>query len=185
MCIRDRFMRDTETERGRDIGRGRSRLHAGSLMQDLIPRFGDHALSWRQMLNCSATQAPLTEIFNMKIVVDISQFVCIWGLDYVGLCCHLIVSCDMPRWSSILRMVQHTLVKGKVFGPRTLDSNVQEALGFKNKSKSSAAQLLVAARIISTLFLFSPQMRTLPKREGYSSSIYVLYTHTYTLYTCI
>ena len=31
-------MRDTE--RGRDIGRGRSRLPAGGLMQDLIPQIG-------------------------------------------------------------------------------------------------------------------------------------------------
>ena len=29
-------MRDTERERGRDIGRGRSRFHAGSSMWDLI-----------------------------------------------------------------------------------------------------------------------------------------------------
>ena len=29
-------MRDTERERGRDIGRGRSRLHAGSLTWDSI-----------------------------------------------------------------------------------------------------------------------------------------------------
>ena len=29
-------MRDRERERGRDIGKGRSRLHAGSLMWDLI-----------------------------------------------------------------------------------------------------------------------------------------------------
>ena len=29
-------MRDTQRERGRDIGRGRSRLHAGSLTWDLI-----------------------------------------------------------------------------------------------------------------------------------------------------
>ena len=29
-------MRDTKGKRGRDIGRGRSRLHAGSLMQDSI-----------------------------------------------------------------------------------------------------------------------------------------------------
>ena len=35
-------MRDTE--RVRDIGRGRSRLHAGSLMWDLIPGLQDHAL---------------------------------------------------------------------------------------------------------------------------------------------
>ena len=30
-------MRVTESERGRDIGRGRSRFHAGSLMGDSIP----------------------------------------------------------------------------------------------------------------------------------------------------
>ena len=33
-------MRDTE--RGRDIGGGRSRLLAGSLLQDSIPRLGSH-----------------------------------------------------------------------------------------------------------------------------------------------
>ena len=36
------FMR--ERERGRDTGRGRSRLHAGSLMWDLILGIQDHAL---------------------------------------------------------------------------------------------------------------------------------------------
>ena len=49
-------MRDTE--RGRDIGRGRSRLPAGSMMQDLTPRLRDHDLSQRQMLNHWATQVP-------------------------------------------------------------------------------------------------------------------------------
>ena len=44
-------MRDTQRERGRDTGRGRSRLHAGSLMWDLIPALWDHALSQRQMLS--------------------------------------------------------------------------------------------------------------------------------------
>ena len=37
-------MRDTERERGRDTGRGRSRLHAGSPMWDSIPGFQDHPL---------------------------------------------------------------------------------------------------------------------------------------------
>ena len=46
------FTRGTEKERGRDIGSGRSRLHAGSLMWDLIPELWNHALSQRQMLNC-------------------------------------------------------------------------------------------------------------------------------------
>ena len=49
-------MRDTE--RGRDVGREKSRLPVGSLMQDLIPGSQDHALSWRQTLNHWATQAP-------------------------------------------------------------------------------------------------------------------------------
>ena len=42
------FMRDRE--RGRDTGRGRSRLSAGTLMWDLIPGLWDHDLSQRQML---------------------------------------------------------------------------------------------------------------------------------------
>ena len=39
------------TERGRDIGRGRSRLLKGSPMWDLIPGPRDQALSLRQILN--------------------------------------------------------------------------------------------------------------------------------------
>ena len=43
------FMRDME--RGRDIGRGRSRLLAGILMWDLIPGLQDHSLGQRQAPN--------------------------------------------------------------------------------------------------------------------------------------
>ena len=43
------FMRDIE--RGRDIGRGRSRLPAGNLMWNLIPGPQDHNLNQKQMLN--------------------------------------------------------------------------------------------------------------------------------------
>ena len=43
------FMGDTE--RGRDISRGRSRLPAGSLMQDSLPGPQDHDLSLTHMLN--------------------------------------------------------------------------------------------------------------------------------------
>ena len=39
------FMRDTQREASRDIGRWRSRLHAGSPMWDTIPGPWDHALS--------------------------------------------------------------------------------------------------------------------------------------------
>ena len=40
------------TEAGRDTGRGRrSRLHAGSPMQDSVPGVQDHTLGQRQALN--------------------------------------------------------------------------------------------------------------------------------------
>ena len=45
------FMRDTERERSRDTGRGRSRLHVGSPMWDSIPGPQDHTLGLREMLN--------------------------------------------------------------------------------------------------------------------------------------
>ena len=44
-------MRDTHRERGRDTGRGRNRLHTGSLMWDSIPGLQDHDLGQRQTLN--------------------------------------------------------------------------------------------------------------------------------------
>ena len=52
-------MRDTHRERGRDTGRGRSRLHAGSPMWDSIPGLQDRALGQRQAPNCCATQGSL------------------------------------------------------------------------------------------------------------------------------
>ena len=45
------FMRNRE--RGRDIGRRRSRIPVGSPMWDSIPRPQDHDLSQRQTLNLS------------------------------------------------------------------------------------------------------------------------------------
>ena len=51
------YSRETQRERGRDPGRGRSRIHAGSPMWDLIPGLQDNALSQRQMFNCWDTQA--------------------------------------------------------------------------------------------------------------------------------
>ena len=36
-CIKILFIHERRSERGRDIGRGRSRLPMGSLMRDLIP----------------------------------------------------------------------------------------------------------------------------------------------------
>ena len=46
----------TERERGRDTGRGRSRLHAGSPTWDSIPGLQDRALGQRQAPNHCATQ---------------------------------------------------------------------------------------------------------------------------------
>ena len=42
---------EAERERGRDTGRGRSRLHVGSPTRDSIPGLQDHALDQRQVLN--------------------------------------------------------------------------------------------------------------------------------------
>ena len=54
------FMKEREREGGRDTGRGRSRLHAGSLMWDSIPGLQDYALGQRQALNHWATQVSLS-----------------------------------------------------------------------------------------------------------------------------
>ena len=42
---------ERERERGIDTGRGRSRIHAGSLMQDSIPGLQDRTQGQRQALN--------------------------------------------------------------------------------------------------------------------------------------
>ena len=61
---------ETHRERGRDTGRGRSRLHAGILMWDLIPGLQDHALGQRQVLNCWATQGfPLMAILKPLLLI--------------------------------------------------------------------------------------------------------------------
>ena len=52
------LIHERHTERGRDVGRGRRRLPARSLMQDLIPGPQNHDLSQRQMLNHWATLVP-------------------------------------------------------------------------------------------------------------------------------
>ena len=59
-------MRDTERDRDRDIGRGRSRLFARSPMQDLIPGTWDHNLGQRETYSNCATQASqLVAICNL------------------------------------------------------------------------------------------------------------------------
>ena len=62
-----------DTERGRDTGRGRSRLHAGSLMQDSISEPRDHALSQRQMPNHWATQASHGNSYSLNFTLVTSS----------------------------------------------------------------------------------------------------------------
>ena len=55
-------------ERGRDLGRGRSRLPEGNLMWNSIPELQDHDLSQRQTFKHQATQASFKiEAFNTTI----------------------------------------------------------------------------------------------------------------------
>ena len=42
------FMKDTHREKGTETGRGRNRIHAGSLTWDLIPGLQDHTLGCRK-----------------------------------------------------------------------------------------------------------------------------------------
>ena len=78
-------MRDTESGAGRDTGRGRSRLHAGSLMWDSIPGLQDHVLSWRQALNHWATQGfpPKRTLFEEIVLLCDSA----WGLGRQASAC--------------------------------------------------------------------------------------------------
>ena len=62
------FMRHTHTQRGRDIGRGRNRLHAGSLAQDSIPSLQDHP-GPKAALNSWAAWAALLLAFIKSFLV--------------------------------------------------------------------------------------------------------------------
>ena len=63
------FIYSWETQRGRYIGRGRSRLSMRSLMRDSIPGPRDHHLSQRQTLNHWATKASLYLLIIEKILI--------------------------------------------------------------------------------------------------------------------
>ena len=64
------FMRDIQRERGRDTGRGRSRLHAGSPTWDLILGLQDRTLGQRQAPNCCATQgSPIVLIYYLTTAI--------------------------------------------------------------------------------------------------------------------
>ena len=74
-------MRDTE--RGRDVGRGRSRLPAGSLMWDSIPGPWDYAQSQRQMLNHRATWASRVFWFSFLFFLLIRWYLPIKNIAHV------------------------------------------------------------------------------------------------------
>ena len=62
-------------ERGRDTGRGRSRLPTGSPTWDSIPGPQGHALNWRQALNSWAPQATIRLIFKREAHIALSDYV--------------------------------------------------------------------------------------------------------------
>ena len=68
------FIHDRHTERGRDIGRGRSRPPVGSPMRDSMPGPWNDDMSRRQMLNHWARQMP-QDIYLLIL------FQCIWCYD--------------------------------------------------------------------------------------------------------
>ena len=73
------FMRDAERGKGKHTDRGRSRLHAGSLMWDSIPGLWDHILGWRQALNRGTTQGPQKSDFNRDMdgsLFHLSFYIC-------------------------------------------------------------------------------------------------------------
>ena len=72
------FIYSWKTQKGRDIGRGRSRFPVGSPMQDSIPGPQDHDLSQRQTLNhWSHPGTPGVLQFNIGLI-------CPWGPHVVG-----------------------------------------------------------------------------------------------------
>ena len=83
----------TKNERGRDIGRGRSRLPVGGLVQDSILRPQDHNLSQRQPLNHWATQASLQiySCFSLLLVLLLISSANLWlnNLIFRVLCLYL------------------------------------------------------------------------------------------------
>ena len=51
---------------GRDIGRGSSMFHAGSLIRGIIPGLQDHTMSRKQALNCQATEGSPGHNFEVE-----------------------------------------------------------------------------------------------------------------------
>ena len=78
------FIHERHRERGRDVGRGRSRLPTGTLMQDSIPGPQDH--DQRQMINHWATQVPLTSYCRWAALSDHPSYISTQLLSTSSLC---------------------------------------------------------------------------------------------------
>ena len=88
-------------ERGRDIGRGRSRLLEGSLMQDSIQELWDHTMSQRQ--RCSTTEPPrrptYTHLYKMYICniwkcIAYCPYACVYTHGwYLYILCFYVYAC--------------------------------------------------------------------------------------------
>ena len=95
---------ETQRERGRDTGRGRSRLHAGSPTWDSIPGPQGHALGWRRPLHRWATQASRqieSKEERKKRNVGESSLSPIDFHAFFLVCAAEPVSCQVPRSTSI------------------------------------------------------------------------------------
>ena len=90
------FIHERDRKRGRDIGRGRSRLLAGSPMQNLFLEPQDHTLSQRQTLNHWATQACLSVLlydfpYQPLFLWTLIKYLCFFLLFLTGLL--FVISC--------------------------------------------------------------------------------------------
>ena len=100
VCFKILFIYSWETQRkrGRDTGRGRSRLHAGSPMCDSIPGLQDHTLGQRQAPNCWVTQGSPGSVESLYCTpeTNISLHLYLWGKSpAVQLVLHSLNGCSL------------------------------------------------------------------------------------------
>ena len=102
------FMTDTHRDRNRDIGRGRSKLHAGNLMWDSIPGLQDHSLGRNAGAKPWATQGSPALIFNNLFLLfpailstELELNTLFTDFHLVSMCL-LVSSGPFKRWSLIL-----------------------------------------------------------------------------------
>ena len=117
------FIHERHRERGRDTGRGRTRLPAGNLMQDWIPGPRGHTQSRRQMLNHWATQVPVhISLLSNSLGLGFqdrkkkSVCVCVWQLG----------------WGSREGGSGGVLLQGFIWNPRPIRTLPSSICGFSN-----------------------------------------------------